>query len=435
MLTQLRKLVQIPTKIFNLIKRFRLHYLAFLGPGLIATAAGNDAGGIATYSVAGALFGYSILWIMVPLTVSFILVQEMSARLGAVTGKGFSDLVRENFSLRTTVAMMTLLLLGNAGIVVSEFAGIAASLELFGITKYISVPIAAIFIWWLIVKGNYHKIERVFLLMSGILLSYIVAAFLSKPDPTQILTGLLIPTVHQDISFLMYGIALVGTTIAPFMQIYAQASVVEKGITVNDLKLERLDTIVGTVFANIVAVFIIIATAATLHPLGIRIETAADAARALTPFAGDYARILFGVGLLGASLLAAGVVPLTTAFAISNAFGWESGVNRSLDEAPIFYAIFTILIVMAATIILTPAVSLIQILVGFQVVNGILLPIELVFMMKLANNSVLMGKYRNGKVFNLIIWATIIIVGSASLLLVGSVVFGYLERIWRLLSA
>jgi Mn2+/Fe2+ NRAMP family transporter len=402
-----------------------LSFLGFLGPGLIATAAGNDAGGIATYASAGANFGYGMLWIMVLLTGSFILVQEMSARLGAATGKGFSDLVRENFDLRATVVMMTLLFLGNAGLVVTEFAGIAMSMELFGFSKYLSVPLAAAVIWWLIVKGSYHKVEKIFLLMSGILISYVIATFMAHPDWNSVFTSIVKPTLSTDSNYLLFVVALAGTTIAPFMQIYAQSSIVEKGITMSDFKMERLDTFVGVVFANLVACFIIIATGSTLFPAGIRIETAKDAALALAPLAGPFASVLFGAGLLGASLLAAGVVPLTTSFALANAFGWESGVNRSLEEAPILYALFTFLIVMAATIVLSPALSLIKLLIGFQVINGLLLPIQLIFMMKLANNRAVMGKHTNSKLFNMAMWVTIIAVSSAALLFVGSVLLTY----------
>lgn len=409
------------------ITRWRLHYLAFLGPGLIATAAGNDAGGIATYSTAGARFGFGLLWIMLPLTIGFIFVQELAARLGAATGKGFSDLVRENFTIRSTVFMMTLLLLGNAGLVVSEFVGIAAALELFGVSKYVSVPLAAVFIWWLIVKGNYHKVEKIFLLMSGVLLSYVVTTFLVKPNWSVVLTSFVKPSLSLDPSYFKFTVALIGTTIAPFMQVYAQSSVVEKGITMSDFRYERIDTLVGTLFANLVAIFIIIATATTLFPAGIRIETAKEAAQSLTPLAGQFATILFGIGLLGASLLAAGVVPLTTAFALSNAFGWESGVNRTLDEAPIFYAIFTFLIVLAATITLTPAISLINLLISLQVVNGMLLPIQLLFMSRLANNQQLMGKYKNSKFSNTILYLTIIGVSIAVLFYLGTTGFSLIK--------
>ncbi len=418
-------------RVFVRMRRvFGLPILAFIGPGFIASAAGNDAGGIATYSVAGAQFGYQLLWVMVPLTIGFVLIQEMSARLGAATGKGFSDLMRENFSLRATIFMMGLLFVANAGIVVSEFVGIAASLELFGISKYISIPIAGAIIWWMIVKGNYPKVEKLFILMSLVLFSYIITTFLIKPDPLGIVSAIFKPTVSTNPEYIYLLLALIGTTIAPFMQIYAQSSVVEKGITMSDFKYERIDTLIGTLFANIVAIFIMIATASTLYPAGIRIDTAADAARALVPFAGNFATVLFGIGLLGASLLAAGVVPLTTSFAIANAFGWESGVNRSLDEAPVFYSIFTVLIVMSATITLTPAISFIKLLIGFSLINGLLLPIQLIYMMRLANNSQIMGKYTNGKVFNFFAWGTTVFVSTAALLFVGGLVF----RLFRLVD-
>lgn len=410
------------------LQKFRRNpffYLAFLGPGLIATAAGNDAGGIATYSTAGAKFGLSLLWIWIPLTVAFVFVQELSVKLGAVTGKGFSDLVRENFSIRSTVFMMTLLLLGNAGLVVSEFAGIAAAMELFGISKYISIPVSALIVWWMIVKGSYHKVEKVFIVMSLILLSYVVTVFIAKPDWLMVGKSLITPNFSTNQNYLKLLVALIGTTIAPFMQVYAQSAVVEKGITANDFYLERIDSLVGTLFSSLIAAFIVISTAVTLFPAGVNIDSAAEAAQALVPFAGQFAQILFGVGLLGASFLAAGVVPLTTSFALSNAFGWESGVNRSLDEAPVFYAIFTFLIVLGATIVLSPAVSLINLLIGLQVINGLLLPIQLVFMAKLGNNQGLMGKHKNSTLFNVVLYTTIVGVSTAAFLYLGSTVLSF----------
>ncbi|RJQ29962.1 divalent metal cation transporter [Candidatus Parcubacteria bacterium] len=411
-------------------KLFRLPFFAIVGPGLIAAAAGNDPGGIATYSVAGAKYGFSLLWAMIPLTIGFMTVQEMAARLGAATGKGFSDLVRENFSLRATMFMMAVLFLGNCGIVVTQFVGIAASMELFGISKYITVPVAGVLIWWLIVKGTYPKIEKIFLLMSGILISYIITALYVQPDWLTIGKNIISPVIPRDTQYITFLVAIIGTTIAPFMQIFAQSSVVEKGITMSDFKFARLDTFIGTIFANTVAVFIIITTASTLFPAGVVIETAADAAQALVPFAGQFAQVLFAVGLLGASLLAAGVVPLTTSFALSNAFGWESGVNRTFEEAPIFYAIFTFLIVFAATITLSPSVSLIRLLVGFQIVNGVLLPIQLYFMLKLANDKGVMGKYRNSLSSNIFAYGTAIFVSIAAILFLGTAVlqqFGLLQ--------
>ena len=409
--------------LFKFKKAFHLPFLAIIGPGLIATAAGNDAGGIATYAVAGARFGLELLWIMLPLTIAFVLVQEMAVRLGAVTGKGFSDLVRENFPIKATVLMMFLIFVSNAGLVVSEFLGIAAALELFGVSKYIGVPISAIFIWWLVTKGNYHKVEKLFLLMSAVLLSYIIAPFLLKINAYHVLNSFVVPSLPKSPGALAMVVGLVGTTIAPFMQIYAQAAVVEKGITTTDLKLERFDSLIGTLFANLVAVFIIITTASTLFPNQIGIETAGEAAMALAPLAGDFAKILFGIGLLGASLLAAGVVPLTTSFALTDAFGWEAGVNRTLDEAPIFYAIFTFLIVLSATITLSPAISIIKLLLSLQVLNGILLPIQLFFMLKLANDKRLMGNYRNSLVFNIIVTSATVIIGVAGIVFVGQTLF------------
>ncbi len=393
-----------------------LKYLMILGPGLVATAAGNDAGGIATYAVAGAQFGLKFLWLLIPLTIGLYIVQEMSARLGAVTGKGFSDLIRENFSLRTTVFMMIILFVANAGVVVSNFAGMAASFEMFGISKYISVPLISIFLWWIIVKGNYHKVEKLFILMSTILLSYIAAALFAKPYWGEVAINIVKPSFSFSPGYIGLLIAFVGTTIAPYMQMYAQSSVVEKGITMSTYKFERIDTLIGCVFSNIVTLFIIIATAYTLYPAGIKIESASDAAKALVPFAGNFAKILFGVGLLGASMLAAAVISLTTSFSVCNAFGWECGVNRNLEEAPIFYSLFTILIVMSATITLSPAISLIQLLLSLQVLNGILLPVELLFIMKLINNKTLMGKYTNHKVFNFSAWTITILVSICALL-------------------
>src|SRR3989344_287984 len=405
-----------------------LSFFTLLGPGLVATAAGNDAGGIATYAVAGASFGLKFLWLIIPITIALYIVQEMSARLGAATGKGFSDLIRENFDLRTTVFMMVLLFVANAAVVVSNFAGMAAAFELFGISKYISIPIITSVIWWLIVKGTYNKVEKVFIAMSGILLSYVIAAFFAKPDWSAVTRSIFVPSFSTQPTYLALLVAFVGTTIAPYMQMYAQSAVVERGITMKDYRTEKIDTFVGVFFSNVVALFIIIATAFTLFPRGISIESAADAALALSPLAGKFAEVLFGLGLLGASLLASSVISLTTAFSVCNAFGWESGVNRSLEEAPIFYALFTILIVMSATITLTPSISLIKLLLNLQVLNGILLPFELIFMMKLINKHELMGKHTNGKIYNLFAWATTIGVGVAALLYIVSTALAYFNR-------
>jgi Mn2+/Fe2+ NRAMP family transporter len=407
-----------------------LFYLSILGPGLIATAAGNDAGGIATYAVAGAQFGVAFLWLIIPLTIGMYIVQEMAARLGAATGKGFSDLVRENFDLRATVFMMGLLTIANTAVVISNFIGMAAALELFGVSKFISIPILTGVIWWLVVKGTYTKVERLFMLMAAAMLSYVAAAILSKPNWTDVAHNLVIPHLSYAPSYISLLIAFVGTTIAPYMQIYAQSAVVERGITMSDFKLEKIDTLVGTILSNLITLFIVIATAYTLYPAGIKIESAAEAAKALTPFAGIYAPMLFGLGLFGASILAASVISLTTCFALSDAFGWESGVNRSLDEAPVFYTFFTVLLFIAAVITLTASVSLIQLLLNLQILNGILLPFELLFMLKLANNKQVMGKHVNGKIFNFGAWVTTIGVSGAAILYIVSTFFQALKSVF-----
>ena len=307
-----------------------------LGPGLLAASAGNDAGGIATYASAGADYGYNLIWAMVIVTVFVGIVQEMSARLGAITGKGFSDLVRENFSLRVTALILFTLFIANVGIIVSEFVGIAAAAELFGVSRYIAVPAAAAIVWLLITRGSYENVERIFLLLSTVFLAYIAAAFLAKPDWGVVLQSTIQPKIPLTSAYLQLLIAMIGTTISPYMQLYVQSSVVEKGVTPDDYRYTRFDVVIGTLFAGIVAIFIIIATATTLYPKGIRIESAADAALALEPVAGQYASLLFGIGLLGASLLAAGVLPLATTYVMSEAIGFERGVSRTWEEAPIF---------------------------------------------------------------------------------------------------
>ncbi|HSG39136.1 MAG TPA: Nramp family divalent metal transporter, partial [Thermoanaerobaculia bacterium] len=323
-------------------------YLTALGPGLLAASAGNDAGGIATYASAGASYGYGLLWAMVLVTIFVGVVQEMSARMGAVTGKGFSDLVRETFTLRQTALILLTLLVANTGIIVSEFIGIAAAAELFGVSRYVAVPIAAVFVWLLVTRGSYGWVERIFLVLTLAFLAYIGAAVLAKPDWGTVLTETVTPRLHFDRGYFLLLLALIGTTISPYMQLYVQSSVVEKGVTPDDYRYTRFDVIAGTLAAGIVAIFIIIATAATLHPQGIQIETAADAARALEPVAGSYAKILFALGLLGASLLAAGVLPLATTYMLSEALGFERGVSRTWSEAPIFMGTFTGLILLGA---------------------------------------------------------------------------------------
>ena len=393
-----------------------LAYLAILGPGMITANAGNDAGGIATFASVGADFGYSLLWVLIPITISLGIVQEMCARMGAVTGKGLADLIRERFGVRWTAVIMLALLIANAGVTVSEFVGIAAASELFGASHYISVPLAAILVWFLVVKGSYKKVERVFLLMSLVFLGYIVSAFLSRPDWTAVAVGLVRPEFKLEYAFLFTFVAVIGTTISPYMQVYVQSSVVEKGVTPDDYMKTKLDVWFGTIFAILIVFFIIVSTAATLHKAGIQVSSAEDAANALRPLAGRYAQVLFGLGLFGASMLAAGVLPLATAYSISEALGFEKGVSRSFREAPIFLGTFTFLIAVGAAIAIVPNLPLIRVLLVTQVINGLLLPIVLFAVLRLVNNREVMGEHVNGPIYNIAAWLTAIVVTVLSLL-------------------
>lgn len=395
-----------------------LAYLGILGPGLVAAAAGDDAGGIATYASVGASFGYELLWMIVVVTISLIAVQEMCARMGAITGKGLSELIREHFGPRWTVFAMLLLLIANGVITISEFAGIAASLELFGVSRYISVPVSAFLIWWLITRGSYARVERVFLMMALVLLAYPISAILAHPDWSAVIRGTLVPTFHLTGSFIFIFVATVGTTITPYMQVYVQSSVVDKGITAREYHFERVDVIFGSIFGALIAFFIIVSTAATLFVNGVTITTAADAAAALAPVAGPYAEFLFGIGLLGASVLAAGVLPLATAFSITEAFGWEKGLSTTPSEAPVFYYLFTSLIVIGALVTLIPGIPLIQFLLVAQVINCLLLVPLLVFIVRLASDPEVMGSHRNGTTFNLLAWGTVIAIGGLATLYV-----------------
>jgi Mn2+/Fe2+ NRAMP family transporter len=362
---------------------------------------------------------------MVLVTICVGVVQEMSARLGAVTGKGFSDLVRENFSLRTTALILLTLFVANFGIIVSEFVGIAAAAELFGVNRYIAVPLAAALVWLLITRGSYARVEKIFLMLTLAFLAYIGAAFLAKPDWGAVLQETIRPTLQLNIDYLKLLIALIGTTISPYMQLYVQSSVVEKGVTPADYRYTRFDVYLGTLFAGIVAAFIIIATATTLFPTGKQVETAADAARALEPVAGPYAGLMFGLGLLGASLLAAGVLPLATTYMMSEALGFERGVSRSWDEAPIFMGLFTGLVALGAVLALIPGLPLIQVLVGVYVLNGLLLPIELFAILRLINDHELMGHHVNRGIFGALAWAIAAVVSLLSLTLIAITVLSW----------
>jgi NRAMP (natural resistance-associated macrophage protein)-like metal ion transporter len=384
-------------------------FLAILGPGIITANVDNDAGGVTTYSLAGAHFGYSLLWVMLPTTIALVVIQEMCARMGAVTGKGLSDLIRESFGVKVTFYVMIALLLTNMGNSVSEFAGIAASLEIFGVSKYISVPISALIVWLLVVKGSYKFVEKVFLVACMVYIAYPIAAFMAGPKWDIILTSTVVPTFKADSAYLTMMIGVVGTTIAPWMQFYQQSAVVEKGITIDQYSFSRLDVIIGCVMAIVVAFFIVVACASTIHVQGLRIETAADAAVALKPLVGKHASLLFAFGLFNASLFAACILPLSTAYYICEGMGWESGIDKDFRKAPQFFWLFTTIIVMSALFIMIPNAPLIMIMFLSQVVNGIVLPFVLVLMLMLINDKNLMGKYINGPLFNLVAWITVAI--------------------------
>jgi Mn2+/Fe2+ NRAMP family transporter len=395
------------------LKRFRgrtLLFLAVVGPGIITANVDNDAGGILTYSQAGAQYGFLLLWTMIPITLALIVVQEMSARMGAVTGKGLSDLIREEFGLRITFLMMLGILITNFGNVVTEFIGIATSLELFGLSRYVTVPICAVIVWLIVVKGQYKSVEKIFLAASFFYITYIFAGALAHPAWKVATVATFKPpewAKFREQAYLYMVIGVVGTTIAPWMQFYLQASVVEKGVTRRGLYASRWDVILGCIFTDVVAWFIIVACAATLYIHGFRdIKYAADAAQALKPLAGQYAYILFAVGLFNASLFAASILPLSTAYTVCEGLGFESGVDKRFNEAPFFYWLYTFLIVAGAAVLLIPGLPLVKIAVLSQVVNGIVLPFVLIFMLLLINKKELMGEYVNSRLFNAVAWLT-----------------------------
>jgi Mn2+/Fe2+ NRAMP family transporter len=394
-----------------------LLFFAILGPGIITANVDNDAGGITTYSLAGAHFGYSLLWVMLPTTIALVVIQEMCARMGAVTGKGLSDLIRESFGVKVTFYVMIALLLTNMGNSISEFAGIAASLEIFGINKYISVPVCGVIVWLLVVKGSYKFVEKVFLVACMVYIAYPIAAFMAGPKWDIILASSVIPTFKADSSYLIMMIGMVGTTIAPWMQFYQQSAVVEKGITIDQYSFTRVDVVVGCIIAIIVASFIVIACASTINVQGLTINTAADAALALQPLVGRHASLLFAFGLFNASLFAACILPLSTAYYICEGMGWESGIDKDFRKAPQFFWLFTTIIILSAAFILFPNAPLIMIMFISQVVNGAVLPFVLVFMLILINDRKLMGKHANGPVFNAIAWVTVVVMIALTLLM------------------
>ncbi len=407
-------------------RRVRLFaFLGLLGPGLIAANAGNDAGGIATYSSVGAKYGYTLLWTMVLITISLAIVQKLAARMGVVTGKGLAELVREEYGIRWSVFATSAVLIANVGICISDFVGVGAAVGLTGIPVQISVPIAAVGIWLIIVRGSYRSAERIFIWFTIPFFGYPIAAILAHPHWGDVGKALVVPHLHSSSAFIVLLIALAGTTITPYMQLYLQSAVVERGVREEDLPHEEREAVAGAVFANLIASFIIIATGATLFTHGIHnISSAADAARALTPFAGHYAEVLFGVGLLGASLLAAAILPIATSYVVSESLGYEKGIGRRREEAPVFVNIITGMIMLSAFVAMIPGVPVISLLVGVQVVNGLLLPINLFFIWRLARSHNVMGEHRSRGALNGAAAVTVAVTSSLSLALVAITVLG-----------
>jgi NRAMP (natural resistance-associated macrophage protein)-like metal ion transporter len=409
----LRRLKQPPTGI--------LRWLALLGPGIIAATAGDDAGGVATYSQLGARFGYELLWMLLLITLSLAVVQEMAARLGAATGRGLLDLVRERYGSGWAFFAICVVVVANGGVIVTEFAGIGAAAELFGVSRYIAVPISAVLIWFLVTQGSYSRVEKIFLLMSLVFFAYPVAAIMARPDWGAVARGAVVPTLHAEGDFILLFVGTIGTTITPYMQLFQQSSIVEKGVARRHYGPEKIDSYAGAIFSNLIAAFMIIATAATLHIAGkTEVTSAAEAAEALRPVAGNGAQILFATGLLGASLLAAGVLPLATAFSLAETFALRRGVNLDFQRAKIFFGSFSALIVAGAALALIPNVPLIPLLVGIQVLNGVLLPVILVFLLLLINDRQLMGQLKNGRVYNILGWGTFALVTLAVAILLGT---------------
>jgi NRAMP (natural resistance-associated macrophage protein)-like metal ion transporter len=410
------------------LRRFRINLLIFLsvlGPGIVTANVDNDAGGIYTYSVAGARFGYSLLWCLIPITVALVVVQEMVARMGVVTGKGLADLIREEYGFRTTFVLMALLLLADLGNTISEFAGLASGMSIFGISRFIAVPLGAVLVWVLVAKGNYRLVEKVFLLACFFYISYLISGFLAHPDWKQAMISTVKPSMHFDSGYLYMIIGLVGTTIAPWMQFYLQSAVVEKGIKLKNYIHARWDVIVGCIITDVVAFFIIVACAATIYVSNHRqIRDAGDAAIALAPLAGRAASTLFAFGLCNASLFSACILPLATAYYVCEGLGLESGINKRPHEAPTFYALYTGLIGLGALAVLVLKESMqVPIILLSQVANGIMLPFVLIFMLHLCNREDLMGEHKNSRTFNLIAWVTCVVMIVLTILLIVSFFF------------
>jgi NRAMP (natural resistance-associated macrophage protein)-like metal ion transporter len=394
-----------------------LALMAVVGPGVITANVDNDAGGIATYSLAGGNFGYAHLWALIPTGVLMFVIQEMAARLGAVTGKGLADLIRENFGLRMTFWLLLGVAFTNLTNTMGEFAGVAAGAEIFGLSRYVAVPLAAVFVWLMVIKGSYHAVEKAFLVACLVYVAYPISGFLAKPDWGPVGRALVVPHFELSSAYVMMLIGFVGTTIAPWMQFYQQSAVVDKGLTAKDLKLTQLDTLVGCIWNIIVVFFIVVTCAATIHQAGRSVQSVEDAAQALFPLAGPYCGGLFAFGLLNASLFAASILPLATAYQVAEGIGWERGLDRTFAEAPEFYTAYTGLIVLGAGLVLIPNAPLLQIMYLSQVLDGILLPVVLVFMLRLINNPHLMKENTNSRAWNILSWSCVVIGAALSLYL------------------
>ena len=399
--------------------------VAVIGPGVITANVDNDAGGITTYSLAGARFGYGFLWTLLPVTLALVVIQEMCARMGVVTGKGLADLIREQFGVRVTFYIMVTLLFTNLANTIAEFAGVAAAIEIFGVSKYLSIPAAALFVWWLIVYGTYRRVENVFLVACLFYVAYLISGFMARPPWGEVLTRMVVPEFHWRGDYLVMLVGVIGTTIAPWMQFYLQSAVVEKGVRVSEYRYTRYDVAVGCVVAVVVAMFIMVACAATLYQHQIPIETAQDAAWALAPLAGKYCAGLFAFGLFNASLFAASVLPLSTAYYVCEGFGWETGIDKKFREAPQFFGLYTALIVLGSAFILIPRFPLLGVMYISQVLNGVLLPFVLIFILLLVNRNDLMGTYVNSRSYNVVAWGTSAIMIVLTLIMVGLLLLGY----------
>ena len=411
---------------FTSLRRRWLLLLAVVGPGIITTTVDNDAGGITTYSVAGAHYGYGLMWALPLAGLALVFAQEMSARLGVITGKGLADLIREKFGVRWTVLIIGIMVFTNWANTVSEFAGVAASMEIFGVSKYIAVPLAAVGVWLLVVKASYKSVERIFLLGSAFYLAYVASAILVRPPWGIVARATIAPQFQFEMDYVILLVTIIGTTVAPWQQFYQQSAIADKGLKPKDYKYELIDVAIGVLYAVAVVGFIVVTCADTLFVGGVRIETAKDAAVALHPLAGPYAATLFALGLLNASLLSSAVLPLSTAYVVCEAFGWESGISHNLRDAPAFFGIHAALIALGAGVILLPIRSLVQTMMASQTLNGVILPIVMIVMLHLVNDKGLLGKYANSRAYNVLAWAIVAVLVALTAILLVTALFPHL---------